>query len=185
MSDAPELKKIPAPYAGENLSDQLRKAASIGPPRRRLSFLMHKIKNYVLQWGAYFCPVNAVRVLFHRWRGVRIGKGVFIGFGCILDHANPEFITLEDYAMLSGENYLLTHSRPPAHFKRKIASYIAPVHIKEGAWLGIRTTILPGVSIGRYSVVSAGSVVSKSIPDHVVVGPEPVKIVHTFDNRQP
>lgn len=177
------LKKTAVPYAGEGFKDQFDKAYAISPSRNRAAFFLRKLRNYALQYMAYFCPLNSLRVLFHRWRGVKIGKNVFIGFGCILDHSNPEFIILEDYAMLSGENYLLTHSRPYAHFRRKIAAYVAPVHIKEGAWLGIRSTVLPGVSIGRHSVVSAGTVVSRNVPDNVVVGGEPAKIINRFEGE--
>ena len=171
------IKKTSAPFAGESFIDQLNKGVIKSKYNSKFIFFVYKIKNYFLSRLAYWCPVNSLRVIFHRWRGVNIGNNVFIGLNCVLDHSNPEYIILENNTMLSGENYILTHSRPYEHFKGKIMSYIAPVHIKKGAWLGIRSTILPGVIIGENSIVSAGSIVKNNIPDSVIVEGNPAKII--------
>lgn len=52
-----------------------------------------------------------------------------------------------------------------------------PILIKRNAWIGAGATILPGVTIGENSVVAAGAVVSKDVPDNVVVGGVPAKIL--------
>ena len=75
---------------------------------------------------------------------------------------------------------MLTHSCPPGHFKGKLLSYVAPIHIHKGAWLGIRTTVLPGVSIGEKSVVAAGSVVSEDVQDEVLVQGNPAVVIKSF-----
>jgi len=50
--------------------------------------------------------------------------------------------------------------------------------IKEGSWIGANATILSGVNIiGRNSVVAAGAVVTKDVPDHCVVGGVPARIM--------
>jgi acetyltransferase-like isoleucine patch superfamily enzyme len=51
------------------------------------------------------------------------------------------------------------------------------VTIKRGAWIGANAIILPGVVIGRNSVVGAGSVVTKSVDDHVVVAGNPATVI--------
>jgi acetyltransferase-like isoleucine patch superfamily enzyme len=51
------------------------------------------------------------------------------------------------------------------------------IHIKKNAWIGAGATILQGVTIGENSVVAAGSVVSKDVPDNVIVGGIPAKII--------
>lgn len=53
----------------------------------------------------------------------------------------------------------------------------APVTIEDDVWIGARVTILPGVCIGRGSVVAAGAVVTHSIPPYSVVGGVPAKII--------
>ncbi|HNR69604.1 MAG TPA: acyltransferase, partial [bacterium] len=62
----------------------------------------------------------------------------------------------------------------------KLLSYVAPIHIKKYAWLGINVTILPNVTIGEGSVISAGSVVSENIPNRVVARGNPAQIIKVF-----
>jgi len=54
---------------------------------------------------------------------------------------------------------------------------VAPVMIKNSVFIGANVTILKGVSIGVNSVVASGSIVSSSVPDNVVVGGIPAKII--------
>ena len=55
------------------------------------------------------------------------------------------------------------------------------VKIKNGAWIGAGTIILPGVEIGSNSVVGAGSVVTKSIPDFRVYAGNPAKLIRSLE----
>ena len=43
------------------------------------------------------------------------------------------------------------------------------IYIKKNAWIGIAATILPGVTVGENSIVGAGSVVTKDVPDNTIV----------------
>lgn len=52
-----------------------------------------------------------------------------------------------------------------------------PILVKKGAWIGAASVILPGVVIGRNAVVGAGSIVTKSVPDRVVVAGSPARII--------
>ena len=61
---------------------------------------------------------------------------------------------------------------------RRAGSLIAmPVHIEDGAWISTRCTILPGVRIGQGAVVAAGSLVTKSVAPHTLVGGTPAKLI--------
>ena len=142
-----------------------------------LPFIFKKTFNYILESLAYNCPVNSWRVRMHRWRGVNIGKNVFIGLKVTLDHSYPEYIYIGDNVSLAGNNFILTHSNPYKHFEKTFKSYIAPVVIKDNSWISIGVTVLPGVSVGNYSVVAAGSVVQKNIPDRVIAGGIPAKVI--------
>ncbi len=53
----------------------------------------------------------------------------------------------------------------------------APVKIGDNVWVGCNVTIFPGVTIGDYSVVAAGSVVTKDVPSGVLVGGIPAKVI--------
>ncbi len=143
-------------------------------------FIMKKLKNYFLALLAYSCPINNLRVLFHKWRGVTIGNNVFIGMRCTLDHAYPEYIYIDDNAILTGDIYLIAHNKPSIHFRRKVMSYVAPIYIKQNTFLGVGTYVLPGVTFGFGSISAAGSVIFKNVPDNVIVRGNPAEIIEKF-----
>ena len=58
----------------------------------------------------------------------------------------------------------------------------APVIIKEGAFIGARCIILKGVTIGCHSIVGAGSVVSKSIPDNCIACGNPARVIKVIES---
>ncbi len=104
----------------------------------------------------------------------KIGKNVFINFDCVfLDLGG---ITIEDGVLIAPKVSLLTEGHPIAPHERH-SLVPKPIHIKKNAWIGANATILHGVTIGENSVVAAGSVVFKDIPDNVVVGGIPAKII--------
>jgi len=147
------------------------------------SFIVRKIRNHCCEMLAFKCPVNSVRVLLHKLRGVKIGRRVIVGMEVVLDHAYPECIVLEDECMLSGNNYLLTHSHPRLHFKNIINSYVSQIVVKKGAWIAVGALIGPGVTIGEYSIVSAGSVVTKDVPPYSIVSGNPAVVVSRFSEK--
>ncbi len=105
---------------------------------------------------------------------ITLGKNVFINHGCtFLDLGG---ITIEDEVMIATKVQLIseTHSLNPAERKALI---LAPILIKENAWIGAGAIILPGVTVGKNSVVAAGAVVSKEVPDNTVVAGVPAKII--------
>ena len=55
------------------------------------------------------------------------------------------------------------------------------VEIKDWAYIGAYSQIMPGVTIGEGALVAAGSIVTKSVPSHCVVGGNPAKIICTTD----
>jgi acetyltransferase-like isoleucine patch superfamily enzyme len=172
------MEKINKPYyqVTRNIAGQI-KSGSERKGKNSISFLWSKLKNYTLERLAYNCPFNSLRVKFHKWRGVNIGKNVMIGLQVTLDHSYPEMIYIEDDVSLAGNNYILTHSNPYPHFEKVFESYTATVTIKKGAWLGIGAIILPEVTVGEFSVIAAGSVVTKNIPDKVIAGGMPAKVL--------
>jgi acetyltransferase-like isoleucine patch superfamily enzyme len=104
----------------------------------------------------------------------KIGKNVFINFDCVfLDLGG---ITIEDNVLIAPKVSLLSegHSLEP---ENRHALLPKAIHIKRNAWIGAGATILQGVTIGENSVVAAGSVVSKDVPDNVIVGGIPAKII--------
>ncbi|MGA2250241.1 acyltransferase [Terracidiphilus sp.] len=105
---------------------------------------------------------KTLRVMLHRARGVKIGKGVWIGYDVILDTARPDLVTIEDGVAISMRATII------AHFKE-----FRGVRIERDAFIGPGAIILPNVVIGRGAVVTAGSVVSQSVPPMTVVQGNP------------
>lgn len=111
-------------------------------------------------------------------KNTKIGKNVFINFDCVfLDLGG---ITIEDNVLIAPKVSLLSEGHPISPAER--ASLVpGHIHIKKGAWIGAGATILPGVTIGENSVVAAGAIVSKDVPDNTVVGGIPAKIIKSIE----
>jgi acetyltransferase-like isoleucine patch superfamily enzyme len=121
------------------------------------------MRRRVLQLLARNMPGSrSLRVLLHRWRGVRIGRNVWIGYDVILDTSRPYLIELEDDVTLSVRVTVV------AHFMETHG-----VKIKRQAFVGPAAVVLPGVTIGEGAVVTAGSVVTRSVPPMTVVQGNP------------
>lgn len=140
-----------------------------GHQKRTFGQLMRKVKNTLLAKWAYACPSNKMRVQLHRWRGVHIGKDVYIGMYCIFDNLSPEYIFIMDNAAVNANSMIITHFNPKGRFDKMFEANIRPVVIKEKAMVAVRSVILPGVTIGEGAVVSAGMVIDKDVPDYTMV----------------
>lgn len=104
----------------------------------------------------------------------KIGKNVFINFDCVfLDLGG---ITIDDGVLIAPKVSLLSegHGILPEQRHALIPKHI---HIKKNAWIGAGATILQGVTVGENSIVAAGSIVSKDVPNNVIVGGIPAKII--------
>ena len=131
--------------------------------------LLSRILNKELKNVAVFTPIY-----INCGKSISIGKNVFINFDCTFLTLGG--ITIEDDVLIGPKVSLITENHPinPQERKGLIAK---PIHIKRNAWIGANVTILPGVTIGENAIVAAGAVVSKDVPDNVIVGGIPAKII--------
>lgn len=100
-----------------------------------------------------------------------IGKNTSIGDQCVLDGRSG--LTIGDSVNLSTGAWIWTAQHDPN--AGGFDGVEAPVVIEDYAWISSRTTILPGVTIGRGAVVAAGAVVTKSVAPFEIVGGVPAK----------
>ncbi len=107
----------------------------------------------------------------------RIGKNVFINHAC--SFLGIGGITIEDDVLIGPKVNLITESHPLDPAERKSLT-VKPIVIKRNAWIGAGVTILPGVTVGENSVVAAGAVVSKDVPDNTVVAGVPAKVIKSI-----
>lgn len=109
---------------------------------------------------------------------IAIGKNVFINHACsFLDMGG---ITIEDEVLIGPKVNLITENHPIDSNDRR-ALITKTILIKRRAWIGAGVTILPGVTVGENSIIAAGAVVSKDVPDNVIVGGIPAKIIKSID----
>lgn len=107
----------------------------------------------------------------------QIGKNVFINFDCVfLDLGG---ITIEDNVLIAPKVSLLSEGHPVTPGTRATLT-IGRIHIKKNAWIGAGATIMQGVTIGENSIVAAGAVVSKDVPDNTIAGGIPAKIIKSI-----
>jgi acetyltransferase-like isoleucine patch superfamily enzyme len=103
-----------------------------------------------------------------------IGKNVYINHLCsFLDMGT---ITIGDNVLIGPKVNILSEEHPVDPVERK-SLMVRPVVIKSGSWIGAGATILPGVTVGENSVVAAGAVVNKDVPDNTIVGGIPAKVI--------
>lgn len=89
-------------------------------------------------------------------------------------------ITIED-GVLIGPKVNLTTLNHDFNPENRSATQVKSIHIKKNAWIGIGSTILPGITIGENAVVGAGSVVTKDVPDNSIVAGNPAKFIKRID----
>lgn len=111
-------------------------------------------------------------------KNLHIGKNVFINSGCRFQDQGG--ITIGDGALI-GHNVVmatLNHSEDP---ETRGNLHPAPIHIGRNVWIGASAAILPGVTIGDGAIVGAGSVVTRDVPENMIVTGVPARILRSVD----
>jgi maltose O-acetyltransferase len=111
--------------------------------------------------------------------GVEIGDNCKFQFEVNIDYSHYWLISIGNNVTLAPRVHILAHD---ASTKSHLGyTKIARVKIEDNVFVGAGTIILPGVTIGRNSIIGAGSVVSKSIPENMVVAGNPAKSIKSLD----
>lgn len=114
------------------------------------------------------------------------GKPVTIGKGCFIQQCCTFFgrggITIGNDVFIGPKVNLITinHDPNPDH---RSATYGRPIVIEDKVWIGINSTILPGVKIGYGAIVGAGSVVTKDVPAMTVVAGNPARFIKKIESN--
>lgn len=130
------------------------------------------VKNRLLQVLALYAPgAESTRVVLHRWRGVKLGKGSNIGVGTIIETSMPYLVTVGENVHIGVRSVIIGHFRDAPRRDEHGREY--SVRIEDDVFIGPGVIILPNVTIGQGSVVTAGSVVSRSVPPLTMVRGNP------------
>jgi UDP-2-acetamido-3-amino-2,3-dideoxy-glucuronate N-acetyltransferase len=123
----------------------------------------------------------------HVMKGAVVGKNcsiaqnVFIGAGAVVGNGVKiqnnvsiyDQVTLEDRVFCGPSMVFTNVINPRSHISRK--HEFKPTLVRQGATLGANSTILCGITIGRYSFIGAGSVVTEDVPDYALVYGNPAR----------
>lgn len=112
------------------------------------------------------------------WGGrfLSLGKNVYVNFNLSL--VDDTYITIGDGTLIGPNVTIATAIHPEDPKIRKTGyQYNLPVTIGKNVWIGSGAIILPGVKIGDDSIICAGSVVTKDIPNGVVAVGNPCRVL--------
>lgn len=109
---------------------------------------------------------------------IRIGRNVFVNQGCHLSDIGG--IDIGDDVMIGPRVNLITSGHPVDPSARRAGVTAAPIRIGRNVWIGAAATILQGVTIGADSVVGAGAVVTRDVPEAVLVAGVPATVVRSI-----
>jgi acetyltransferase-like isoleucine patch superfamily enzyme len=154
----------------QRLSAALNESTTIDEMRKRLAELI----------GSTIDKSSTVFVPFHTNFGkhIKIGKNVFINHACsFLDLGG---ITIEDDVLIGPRVNLITENHPIDPATRRYLD-LKCIVIRRNAWIGAGATILPGVTVGVNSIVAAGAVVTRDVPDNTIVGGVPAKVLRMIE----
>ncbi len=195
---SPELPKKPSAQPCRKLLE----SGSRAYPARENAGGIH-LRLLIAQMFVGFLPAfvaNRLRIIALRAAGFRIGQGTIMwgmptitgsgniqqllsigndcGFnvGFFLDLNAP--ITIGNHVGVGHDVMILTSTYETGSGCQRAGRVVhAPVVIEDGAWLGARCTIMPGVTVGAGSVIGATMVVSKDVPPNtLVLGPQKISL---------
>ena len=112
---------------------------------------------------------------------IHVGKNFLANYNVTILDIAP--VHIGDYVMIAPNTLITTVNHPmKPSGRRKHLGIAKPVTIGNDVWIGANVTILSGVTIGNNVVVAAGAVVTKDVPDNVLVGGVPARVIKEIEN---
>lgn len=113
---------------------------------------------------------------------ITIGKGCFINSGVRFECAPEVTIKIGDRVQIGSRCSFETmnHSLTLLE-KNQRGGFPRSIVVEDDVWLAARVMVLPGVTIGRGSVVAAGAIVTKDVPPFTLVGGVPAKVIRSLE----
>ena len=138
--------------------------------------------------------INLIRSLYYKYyfsrktphelirlRGGKVGEGVFIGKGVLIDYDYAFLLDIGEGAVISARSIIELHDscipNVSGHGKLKIGK----VKIGVRAYIGVNSALMPGIHIGDQAIVGACSLVNRDIPSREVWAGNPIRFLCTVD----
>ena len=164
MDDNPEVMELEGIPVAHAFAGQSPLIISIGSNRvrQRIAERVEAVFGTAVHPSAVVsdsCVIGAGTVVMHGavlQAGVKVGSHCIVNTGATIDHecVLGDFVHVSPHGTLCGNVWAGT-----------------------GSWIGAGATVIPGVRIGEWSVIGAGSVVTRDIPDNVVAYGNPCRII--------
>ena len=113
---------------------------------------------------------------------ITIGENVMLNYGCVILDVCP--VSIGDHTLIGPNTHIYTacHSLNTQE-RLDDVEFGKAVTIGKNVWIGGNCCILPGVSIGDNTVIGAGSIVTKDIPENVIAAGNPCRIIREADQE--
>ena len=140
--------------------------------RRKSKLIMQEDSSFILTGKAMI--QSGAMVFVGKGKTLKIGRSTFTSNIKILAHDD---ITIGDNCIFGWECQIFSGDGHPIYQEENIVNKDVPVVIEDNVWVGSRALILKGVRVGKGSIVAAGAVVTKDVPQNCIVAGNPAKIV--------
>ncbi len=110
---------------------------------------------------------------------IELGHRVFFNFNCVVLDVCP--VRIGDFTLLGPAVQILTPLHPLDAQLRRKQEYGRPITIGSDVWIGGGAFILPGVTIGSRSVIGAGAVVTRDVPEGVFAAGNPCRVIREVE----
>lgn len=126
-------------------------------------------------------------------KNIFLGSDVIVGINCTF--VDDQTITIGNRVLIASDVQICTASHPVLPQERLVdgwrekgttffRTWAKPVVVKDGVWIGAKSVILPGVTIGENAVIGAGSVVNKDIPANCVAVGNPCRVIRRLGEKE-
>jgi len=172
MYDPFDLELVAARERARDLCQDLNatRESQAEERRRILRKLLGTGGDSVWMQPPFFCDYGA---------NIHLGERVFFNFNCVvLDVAE---VKIGDFTLFGPSVQIYTATHPMDAAERRLHEYAKPITIGSDVWVGGAAVICPGVSIGSKSVIGAGSVVTRDIPEGVFAAGNPCRVIRPVE----
>lgn len=148
--------------------------------------LRYKHRNKLLSLGGSKignkCRIRRKFFIDHPSR-LTVGNESFINYFCHIHCGDYGHVTLGENVFIGPDVKICCVSHEIGEAKRRagVATKDGDIVIEDGAWIGIGATILPGVRIGKGSIVAAGAVVNKDVNPNSLVAGVPARLIRELN----